>query len=88
MDETLDEQDKQLLRLFPRDNETFIYYSLYFLAQILTISKCPATLCCSPKPRMDALLFSIDLSYNDVKCGFEMLNEIGLAPEMCRANQI
>ena len=30
----------------------------------------------------------INLAYNDVKCGFEMLHEIGLALEKCQANQI
>ena len=30
----------------------------------------------------------IDFSYNNVKCGFELLNEIGLALEKCRANRI
>ena len=29
------------------------------------------------------IVSSIDLSYNDVKCGFEMLHEIGLALEKC-----
>ena len=30
----------------------------------------------------------IDLSHNDVKCGFEMLYKIGLALEKCQANHI
>ena len=30
----------------------------------------------------------IDLSYNDVKCGFEMLHEVGLTLEKYRANHI
>ena len=34
------------------------------------------------------VLDNIDLSYNDVKCGFEMLREIWQALEKCRANQI
>ena len=31
---------------------------------------------------------TLDLSYNDVKCGLKMLHEIGLALEKSRANHI
>ena len=39
-----------------------------------------------PLDRDEVKLCWREVSYNDIKCGFEMSHEIGLALEKCRAN--
>ena len=50
----------------------------------------PPKACQQDKEKTYVFIFTpaIDLSHNDVKCGFEMLHETGLALEKCRANHI